>query len=534
MKINQFLDKAIIFHQKNDFEKARSIYQEILEFDSNCILAHHLLGILYYQIGRSAVAIDLLKKTTRLNPTDPVVFNDLGVVHQKIGELDSAQKYFKKAISIDHGYVSAYVNLADLLVTQGKFKKAVVYLIKAKHINPNDTHTNDSLREAYIKLGIFFQSEGEFKEALLNFKKATDIDPSCARSHYHIGSIYLIKSNFSKSMEHLCKSIQSNPSYPQAHYRLGMLLLLQGNLAEGWKKYEWRLQLSESQAFMSLLNPLSKPLWDGSNIDGKILLVYSEQGVGDTIQFIRFLPLILQMNVKVIFVYHPLLKSIIESIFVEKNLTCISGEKDMFVPKFDYLLPLMSLPYILGLSQLHQIPNQVPYINLPSLTNKQGHNNKVQVGLIWAGNSKHENDRYRSMNLSQFLPLFDVLNCDFHSLQFGNPANELDTINTKYSISDIGRTVNDFLDTASAINKLDLVISVDTSVAHLAGAMGKPVFLLLPKSPDWRWLINKDKTPWYPTMKLFRQKTLGQWNETLKEVKSELTIFSISNFKNIC
>ena len=309
------------------------------------------------------------------------------------------------------------------------------------------------------------------------------------------------------------KAIEINSSYIDAHKNLGIVLLLQGDFQRGWQEYEWRLK-SDDPCFANR----ARTRWDGSSLSGKTILLYTEQGFGDTIQFIRYVHLLVKYDTKILVECQPELLQLFGNIGAIQKTIAV-GEP---LPKFDVSASLLSLPGILG-TDLISIPARIPYLYVKSQSSTDLEmSSEYKVGIVWAGNQKHPNDNNRSVELQQFSVLFDVEDCQFFSLQVGNRRDDIMRYSYSNNITDLGVNFSDFFDTAVAISELDLVISVDTAVAHLAGALGKPVWVLLPFMPDWRWLLEREDTPWYPTMKLFRQTNTRDWAEVLKKVRLAL------------
>jgi hypothetical protein len=317
------------------------------------------------------------------------------------------------------------------------------------------------------------------------------------------------------------KALQIDPHYPEAHCNMSFVYLLTGNFEEGWKEYEWRRRLKGS-----VQREFSQPLWDGSDIHGKTILLYAEQGFGDTIQFIRYIPFVAQKNAIVLVECQDELASVIQDI-EGVNRVFVFGEQ---LPEFDVHCPLLSLPLVFD-TTLETIPAEVPYIKADSILvqrwkNKLKHDNsKLKIGLSWAGRPTHKRDRQRSISFDTFSPLLQINEVTFYSLQKGEAAGQAKNPTKGMKLIDYTDEMRDFSDTAAFIENLDLIISVDTAVAHLAGALGKPVWTLLPFAPDWRWMLHREDSPWYPTMRLFRQPSPGDWGSVINNVLRNLELF---------
>ena len=319
------------------------------------------------------------------------------------------------------------------------------------------------------------------------------------------------------------KAIEINPDYIDAHKNLGIVLLLQGDFQRGWQEYEWRLKSDD----LCIANR-AQTRWDGSSLSGKTILLYAEQGFGDTIQFIRYVHLLVEYDTEIIVECQPELLQLFKNIGAIKK-TIVVGESS---PKFDVNASLLSLPRILG-TDLNSIPVKSPYLYIKSGSHTDLEMcSEYKVGIVWAGNLKHPNDNNRSVELQQFSVLFDVEACQFFSLQVGKRRDDIIRYHYSNTIIDLGGDFSNFSDTAAAILELDLVISVDTAVAHLAGALGKPIWVLLPFMPDWRWLLEREDTPWYPTMRLFRQTDTRDWAGVLQKVRFALEKMNVGPKKD--
>lgn len=313
------------------------------------------------------------------------------------------------------------------------------------------------------------------------------------------------------------RCIANTPNDADAHACLGICRLLNGDLHRGWPEYEWRLKTS------SMAEPPSgRPRWSGESLKNKTILVEAEQGHGDTIQFVRYLPQIKLVGANIILGCQPALRNLL----IESKVADMVLSQGDIAPHFDTEITLLSLPGIFQAS-LETIPAEVPYLRIPQGSGIQAitaivrYTEMLRVGLVWAGGI-YTKAPERSLELEQFRELFKLRGVKLFSLQKGNTAEELKLIMPD-TIVDLAPCLNDFADTAAAIQELDLVISVDTAVAHLAGALGKPVWTLIPYVPDWRWMLNREDSPWYPTMRLFRQPKPGDWASVIARVAEQLT-----------
>ncbi len=425
----------------------------------------------YHQKGEFLLAKNSYESILNRDPGNHNILHLLGVVYYQLGDNKVAVGMISRAIGIDSGVADYYNSLGEVFRSMGLLDESILcYEIAVSKDISNNTFCSN-----------------------------------LARSLTEKGCIDKAISTFMQYLE-LC------PGDAFAHHDLSLLYLLNGNFTDGWAEYEWRFSCFKEQRVFD------KPRWDGSDISGSTILLYSEQGLGDTIQFVRYVPLVKKLGVKVIFECCNSLESLFNGVSGIDTLV-VRGDS---LPKFDYQISLMSLPYLFK-TLLSSIPANVPYINPSSdIVQKWGSKFRsvkgLKVGLVWSGNT------IRNVSLSDFASLGTVPGVSIYSLQVGNRCCEVD--NSPFSIVDIAKYINDFSDTAAIIENLDLIISVDTSVAHLAGAMNKPVWLILLFVPDWRWMLNRSDSPWYPSMRLFRQCSRDSgWSRVIRLIADELRMY---------
>jgi hypothetical protein len=336
-------------------------------------------------------------------------------------------------------------------------------------------------------------------------------------AHIDLGLTYRQLRRLDESVALLRRAVGLWPNHSTAHFNLGLALLEKGEFEEGFREYEWRWGLAE---FASRRRTFLQPEWDGSELGGRTILLYTEQGLGTSVQFARYASLVADRGGGVIVQCPARLANLLKT--VPGVWRVVSGSES--VPNFDVHAPLVSLPRLFG-TTLNSVPAHFPYVSvdkarLAAFDRCLGQVTGFKVGLVWRGNPKP--DPARSCALSEFAPLRRVEGVMFYSLQIGEGAEEAGRPPAGMRLVDLCALQKDFADTAAAISRLDLVISVDTSVAHVAGAMGKPVWTLLPYLSDWRWMVDREDTPWYPTMRLFRQTRQGEWGAVFERVAREL------------
>lgn len=399
-----------------------------------------------------------------------------------------------------------YLTKGNDLYENGKLTEAIATYQECLKLQPD-------LIKAKYNLGVALGDNEEYESAIDILQQVINTEPDNADAHNSLAYAYSQKGDLEAAIKHYEKAIYLNGNFAKAHFNLAMTLLKNGDLKRGFAESEWRWKTSEFTPFQCL-----HPRWQGEDISQKNLLVHTEQGAGDAIQFIRYIPLVAKRCQSIILVCPPELIPLFKNI---PEIDKLMPPGELNLSEFDTYIPLMSLPHIFD-TTLETIPNNIPYLKLTNNNYINLANTEYKVGIIWGGNPTHKNDDNRSCKLTDFLPILKTPEVKFYSLQKGERSQELSQLPNNIYIENLGSELNNYADTAAVINQLDLVITVDTSVAHLAGALGKNVWTLLCFNPDWRWLQKGEKTPWYPTMKLFRQSQLRNWQEVVAKVQVEL------------
>jgi tetratricopeptide (TPR) repeat protein len=435
---------------------------------------------------------------------------ELATVHHMAGRLGDAEALYRGVLTRDPRNAEALHKMGIIALQMARNDVAVEFLQKAIAVNPNLAPWHDNL-------GVALLGQGKPDEAIAAGRRALAL-----QSHY---SIYV---NLARAM--LCigaldealvccrNAIALNPDYPAAHWNLGLVLLTQGNYQEGWKEYAWRTRVPE----LGLSRQFPKPHWDGGELNGRRILLHAEQGAGDTLQFVRYIPMVRARGGKIILECQSGLHSLLRR-GGEIEQCVITGQP---LPDFDVYCSLLSLPILLA-TTLQTIPRNFPYVMAdPVLAAhwqaRLADEKNAKVGLVWAGRAENINDRNRSITLASLAPLAAVPDVTFISLQTGAGAEQAKAPPAGMKLIDWTGEFRDFSDTAALLAHCDLVITVDTAVAHLAGAMGKPVWVLLPYAADWRWMIHRVDSPWYPSAGLFRQPSRGNWSEPIARLKAAL------------
>ena len=421
---------------------------------------------------------------------------------------EEALASFRRAIALRPDFAEAHNSLGGALNDLGRHREAIESCEQALALRPH-------FAEAYGNLGLILTALNRHDEAIASCRKALSINPDLAEAHCNLGCALNDLGHQKEAIASYEQARALDPELAEAHWNLALALLATGDFARGWQEHEWRWRanvIGPEQNFR-------QPLWLGvEDLTGKTILLHNEQGLGDALQFVRYAPQVRQRGARVVLrVQRPLL-SLMAGL---AGVDLVIAEGDA-LPEFDFHCPLLSLPLAFG-THLQNIPAGIPYLHpaadrLAKWQSILGERTAPRIGLAWSGNPAHKNDRNRSIALKQLLPLLSVPGVRFVSLQRDLREDDAAVLGNLPALVSIGAQLDDFADTAAAISLLDLVITVDTAVAHLAGALGKPVWVLLPFAPDWRWLLKREDSPWYPTARLFRQQQINDWDEAVSAV----------------
>jgi len=511
LTIDQALQLALQHHHAGRLSEAENIYNRILAASPSHPQATHYLGILAGQLGRHDIAVDLFRRAVQLQPDDAEAYSNLGCILAETGKPDEAIIACRKAVELNPNYAEGFYHLGNALQKAARFEEAVVAYRQAITCRPDHVRAHNNLGGTLMLLD-------RPDEAASAFHQAIALNPRHPNAHKNLGMALYSIGDCPAAIEALRGELALQPENPDIHWNLSMMLLADGHFREGWTEYEWRWRCLD---FPTPLRNFSVAQWDGESLSGRTILLHAEQGFGDTIQFARYIPMVAERGGVVLLECQPELKSLLNAITGVKE-TYIPGQQ---LPPFDVHCPLASLSLAFR-TTLETIPASIPYLQPDAAKAerwkaKLSDEKQFKIGLAWSGRPTHRNERNRSIPLQMFTPLAQVPHAHFYSLQKGTAARQIADAK-ELPITDWTDDLTDFADTAALIANLDLIISVDTAVAHLAGAMGKPTWLLLPWAPDWRWMLHHPDTPWYPTISLFRQNAPKQWEEVMERVRIAL------------
>ena len=528
---------------------ALSSYETAIKLRPEVPRAHLRRGQILHQLERYADAVASYDQAIRLRPDFAMAYSDRGISLGALRRYHEALASYDRAVEIRPDFAAAHFNRGNVLQDLNRLEEALAAYDRALQSRPE-------LAEAHCNRGNVLQKLKHYEQAIASYDRAISLRPGFAVAHSNRGAALQALNRYEEAITSYDCAINIRPDYPgalsdrglaleglnrheealasysrafnlqpdhaEAHYAWALCQLLRGDFERGWQQHEWRWQ---AQQLHDRQRSFTKPLWLGDReIAGKTILLHAEQGFGDTIQFCRYVPLVAERGAQVV-------------LEVQKELTNLMGtlagpsqvvSEGQALPNFDVHCPLLSLPLALG-TRLDTIPSATPYLGVPAppRINWDGQlppRTRPRIGLAWSGRPTHRNDHNRSVRLSSLLPLLDV-DAAFVSLQTDVRPQDAPILKDRKDILQFGDHLTDFADTAALISNLDLVISVDTSLVHLAGALAKPVWILLPFCPDWRWLLDRDDSPWYPTARLFRQDASRNWDKVIVRVYDALLEF---------
>lgn len=509
------MDKRVLevidIHLSGDIKKAKGFYKNLLIEDnlsSEDFEAINInLGNIYFLEKNYLEAREYYEKSLSYNSQNEKIFFNTAMTFFQNEELEKAKEYFQKAIDINPEYLNAYVNLGVLNKKLELLDESIVCFEKALDIDPSQA-------DIYYNYANIFLKKEQYNAALVFFKNALELKSNdIYKIYYSIGLTFQFQNKYDEALNYFNKTLQLKKDYADAHFAKATILLINGDFENGWKEYEYRWDAS---------NELKRPQYDVKwlknldNIKNKRILVQQEQGYGDNIQFVRYVTKLVELGVDVYLAVREPLYRLFSTI---QNIKLLKDNE--VVENVDYFTSLMDLPRI-----FYHIQNEFLYkenyfsffvedIFVPK--NKD----KLNIGFVWRGNPIHKGDKKRSINLSNFELLFENNNIDFYSLQYEN-SDELEEYKKSYNnIYDCKSLINDFNDTANVVSKLDLVITIDSSMVHLCGALGIKTYLILGKNSEWRWLLNTEESIWYKSLKIFRQDN-KDWNKVFKNINSSL------------
>ncbi|MBI3838475.1 MAG: glycosyltransferase family protein [Planctomycetia bacterium] len=469
----------------------------------------------FQQAGRFVEAERLYRQMLLANPRDCEALHGLGLLALHLGRPDITIQHITQAIGIDGQQASFHNNLGEAYRATGRMPEARACYEKALQLNP-------AYGPAAFNLGLLLHSRGQSAEAQRAYELAARLMPGLPEVHYYLGASLHDQGRLAEALDCYETSLRLRPNYPEPHFNRSLVYLTQGRFLEGWQEHRWRAKCKKHPP-----RTFRQPLWNGEPFANRTLLVYTEQGLGDTFQFVRYLPLVQQRGGKVLLEVQESLVPLLQTSGIER---LIATGTDLGA--FDLQAPLHNLPGIFQ-TTTENVPRDVPYLRAdPKLVeiwrDRLSKFGGFKIGLAWQGEKALEYDRSRSIALKEFAPLAATPRVQLFSLQKKAGTEQLAEVADQFTVHDLGEKLDEgsgaFMDTAAVIKNLDLVVTADTSIAHLAGALGVTTWVGLPTPPDWRWLLEREDSPWYPTVRLFRQATPGNWAEVFARMAGELAM----------
>jgi tetratricopeptide (TPR) repeat protein len=500
--------------REQKFAEARASFQEALRILPDFAEAHNSMGVLLREQGEHGDACACFEKALNLKDDFAAAHNNLGKAHEGEGRLGEAVRCFRRAVELKSDSTLFLVNLANALTAQGETDEALPFYRRAIGLQPAEAGYLSNLGNALTLCGRPDEAEAWCRQALR-------LKPDFADAYHNLGITFGARGEIERALAYNAEALRLNPDHVGARNCQAMWRLQTGDFARGWEDYEWRWKKAKVPP-----RDFPQPLWDGSPLEGRTILIHTEQGLGDTLQFIRYAPLVKQRGGTVIVECPTALGPLLASCIGIDRLIARGAP----LPPFDVHTPLLSLPKTFG-TTLTNVPADVPYLSADAalveywrseLSSIPG----IKIGIAWQGNPRFPADCMRSIPLTHFTPLAQVDGVRLLSLQKGSGREQLPAVASYLPVIDLAdrldETTGGFMDTAAVMKNLDLVVTSDTSIAHLAGALGVPVWVALALGADWRFLLEREDSPWYPTMRLFRQTQMGDWDGVFERIAAEL------------
>ena len=518
-RIQAMLGDALQHHQAGRAAEAERIYRQILAIDPRHADSLHLLGMIAFQGGRHDIAARMIREAIAINKRAARYHSNLGTVLQAQGKLDEAVACFEQALGLDPNSAEAHGNLGTVRLTQGKPDEAESHHRRSLALNPK-------LPESHYNLGNALQNQDKLDEAVECYERALTLRPGYAKAHYNLGAARLAQGNAIEALAHYRAALAIQPNYAQAGFAASLTQLFMGDLTAGWRDFEWRWQAKELHKTPMRLYPV--PLWRGEKLVSGRLLIWGEQGVGDEVMFAGLIPDVIRLGERCILDCDARLKPLFARSFPSAEVVSVQDLRNNPSQDIAAHLPSGSLPGIFRTTEAAFAATTSPYLFADPAARDRFRaryaDGNRQVGLAWH-TTNPKTGRYRSIDLSLFAALFARPGIRWVSLQYGDHS----TLESQAAAAGapilVDRSVNQLADIerfAAQIAAMDLVVTIDNSTAHLAGALGVPTWVLLPAVPDWRWLEAREDTPWYPTLRLFRQPRPGDWQSVMQTVRSAL------------
>jgi tetratricopeptide (TPR) repeat protein len=557
-KVAKFFAEALQLYRARRLTEAAISCRRVLGLAPDHVNALHVLGRIAVETEQPAEAVAPLARAAKLQADNPALHALLGTALLQLDRFEEAAAALETAVALNPGIAEAQCALGVALARLEREEPAIAACTAALKLNPDLVQAHFNLANLYVqrrdtagairhyrealrlepgnafchhRLGIGLSLEGHAEEALKHFRTAVRLQPNFVEAQNTLESVLVLAGRWEETVEQYELWVRAEPNSPEAHFDLGANLLMLGRYEEGWPHFEWRWQRAGN---VPLQRHFRQPKWQGEDLGQRSLLIHDEQGFGDALQFCRYIPLMSQRCETVIFETRAELLRLFRANLETERVSVIprvSGYPSVDgLPDTDFQISLLSLPGILG-TRVETIPAAVPYLK-PDPADARAWADRLaglprpRIALVWAGQPLYSKDKQRSITLAQLAPLAQIPGLSFVSLQMGQARAEAATPPPGMVLDDFTGLLRDFADSAALLSAVDLLITVDTSAAHLAGALGRPVWLLNRFLPDWRWLLKRDDSPWYPTLRQFRQPAPEEWDGVIARVAEALSAFA--------
>ena len=518
--VDAHVNRGNALHALSRFTEAVSVFDRALTLQPNYAEAHYNRSNALYALKRHEEALASVDAALALRPDYVEALTNRGAVLHALDRDEEALASLDRAIALEPDNVEALVNRGVALNALRRYDDALACYQRALRLCPDHL-------DALTNRGVALHDLARYEEALASHDRALVLAPDFAEAHSNRGNVLQELRRFDEALTSYDRALTLRPDFADGHFNASVCRLLRADFARGWQQHEWRW---ETRQLRAVKRRFAQPLWTGADdLAGKTILLHAEQGFGDTIQFCRYLPQVVERGASIIVEVQKPLYELMKSLGGRVQIV----PRGAALPDFDLHCPLLSLPLAFG-TRLETIPSRTPYLTAPEnkigdWRDRLGIHERPRVGLVWAGDPRkslpgaNRIDRQRSLQFDQLAPLLEVHDCAFYSLQKGDDAQaQLRGSALCHRITDWSADFHDFSDTAALIENLDLVIAVDTAVAHLAGALGKPLWLINRYNTCWRWLLDRDDSPWYPTARLFRQDATRDWHPVIARIELAL------------
>jgi Flp pilus assembly protein TadD len=501
---------GVALRHDGDDAAAVAAFRRAVEIAPNYVTALANLGLTLRAQGELRAAVAALRRAASLNPDNAEYQRQLGSAYGALNRYDFAAAHFRRATELEPDAATAYANLGMALTELNRWDDAVTAYERAAALDPD----NASIR---VNLAFARDDPAGIADSETQCRRLIAAHSNLPEAYNALGLILQKQNRLDESLESYRRATALKSDFLPAVINESLLLLLLGRYDEAWPKYEWRRRLP-----MLRRNERTQPHWQGEDIAQKTILLHSEQGFGDTIQFLRYVPLVAARARHVILEIPRPLVRMAASLPVE-NITIVPNNRPP--PAADVHTPLLGLPRIFH-TRVDNIPGHVPYLMprrplVERWAQRLRADPRFKVGLAWAGNPEHKGNRSRSLTVGRLAPLLALRDIGWYGIQVGGPAKEIKRL-PQGTLIDLSPQLTDFAETAGAMLNLDLIIAVDTAVAHLAGALARPAWIMIAFSPDWRWLLGRDDSPWYPSVRLYRQPAPGHWDSVIARLAADV------------